>query len=169
MEKVLLLDRNYLAISILPTKRAINLLVKGKAEIVGDQEVNIKTGSGFFRMSTIIKLVYNIPYRAYLGKTKFSRKNVIIRDNFECKYCGEKLLLSQGTIDHIVPVSKGGLSNYSNCVACCKECNKTKGNKSLDEVGFTLKSGPRTPTIISLYKYCVKNAPVEWQDYLIGI
>ena len=83
----LLLDRNFLAISIIPIKKAILLMIKGKAEQVSNSVAEIKTGSGSFSVPTIIRLLTVIPYRAYLGKTKFSRKNVLIRDNFTCQYC----------------------------------------------------------------------------------
>ena len=169
MDRALLLDRNYLAISILPLKRAIGLIVKGKAEPVGEKGIKIKTGSGYFTMPTIVRLLTNIPYRAYINKTKFSRKNVIIRDNFECQYCGKKFSFNSGTIDHIVPRSRGGVSDYSNCVACCKTCNSVKANKSPEEVGLTLRRSPRRPTVINLYQHYLKDSPEEWDEYLIGI
>jgi len=168
MERALLLDRNYLAISIIPLRRAINLMVKGKAEPVSEQAAEIKTGSGVFKVPTIIRLLTVVPYRAYTGKTRFSRKNVMVRDNFQCQYCSEHLGKNKGTIDHIVPRSRGGASDYANCVACCKECNTYKGNKTLAEVGFTLKNVPRRPTFIGLYRFYLKNTPEEWSDYLIG-
>lgn len=43
-----------------------------------------------------------------------------------CHYCGEKFPSDQLTMDHIVPVSRGGRSNKANIVACCKECNNDK-------------------------------------------
>ncbi|MDD2479708.1 MAG: HNH endonuclease [Victivallaceae bacterium] len=43
-----------------------------------------------------------------------------------CHYCGEKFPSDQLTMDHIVPVSRGGRSNKANIVPCCKECNNDK-------------------------------------------
>ncbi len=43
-----------------------------------------------------------------------------------CHYCGEKFQPEDLTMDHLVPVSRGGKSNKGNIVACCKECNNEK-------------------------------------------
>ncbi len=169
MDRALLLDRNYLAISIIPIRRAITLMVKGKAEAVSEKATTIKTGNGFFKLPTIIRLLTVVSYRAYIGKTKFSRKNVMIRDAFECQYCGEYLGKYKGTIDHVIPRSRGGVSDYTNCVACCKSCNALKADRTPDEVGLRLKNVPKRPTFIGLYKFYLQNTPEEWSDYLIGV
>ena len=44
-----------------------------------------------------------------------------------CAYCETKLLFADCHIDHIQPVSKGGLSTESNCVLICAKCNRSKG------------------------------------------
>jgi len=169
MDKALLLDRNYLAISIITIRKAVTLIVKGKAEPVSDKSSIIRTSNGIFEVPTIIRLLTAVPYKAYLGKTKFSRKNVMVRDNFECQYCGSYLGKHKGTIDHVIPRSRGGASDYANCVACCRECNTTKADKTPDESGLKLRSNPRRPTFIGLYKFYLKNTPKEWSDYLIGM
>ena len=168
MDRALLLDRNYMAISIIPLRRAVTLMVKGKAEPVSEKAAIIKTGSGFFKVPSIIRLLTVVPYRAYMGKTRFSRKNVMVRDSFECQYCAEYLGKHKGTIDHIIPRSRGGVSDYTNCVACCKECNAKKADKTPDEAGLKLRTNPRRPSFIALYKFYLKNTPEEWSDYLIG-
>ncbi len=43
-----------------------------------------------------------------------------------CHYCGQKFPPSELTMDHILPVVRGGKSVKSNCVPCCKECNNEK-------------------------------------------
>ena len=169
MDRALLLDRNYLAISIIPLRKAVTLMVKGKAEQVSDKTATLKTGSGFFKVPTVIRLLTVVPYKAYMGKTRFSRKNVMIRDNFECQYCSEYLGKSKGTIDHVIPRSRGGASDYTNCVACCKHCNAHKADKTPDEAGLRLRNNPKRPTFIGLYKFYLKNTPEEWSDYLIGV
>lgn len=52
--------------------------------------------------------------------------NVFRRDNFMCRYCGtEKLSL---TVDHLVCYEDGGPSIEANLVACCRKCNKIRGD-----------------------------------------
>lgn len=46
----------------------------------------------------------------------------------DCYYCGQKFTKSQLTMDHIVPVARGGKTSKNNCVVCCKECNNKKGH-----------------------------------------
>jgi len=43
-----------------------------------------------------------------------------------CHYCGQKLPREELTMDHIVPVSRGGTSTKGNVVPCCKQCNSDK-------------------------------------------
>ncbi len=48
--------------------------------------------------------------------------------NDSCAYCGTKEDIS---IDHIIPVSKGGTSDKNNLLPACKTCNRKKSNKDL--------------------------------------
>lgn len=43
-----------------------------------------------------------------------------------CHYCGRKFPPSELTMDHVVPLSRGGRSTKGNIVPCCKECNNGK-------------------------------------------
>lgn len=43
-----------------------------------------------------------------------------------CHYCGRTVAPKELTMDHIVPISRGGKSTRGNVVPCCKECNNKK-------------------------------------------
>lgn len=43
-----------------------------------------------------------------------------------CHYCGRAVGAANLTMDHVIPVARGGRSVRSNCVPCCKECNNEK-------------------------------------------
>ena len=45
-----------------------------------------------------------------------------------CHYCGRETPISELTMDHVVPLTRGGHSVKSNLVTCCKECNNRKKN-----------------------------------------
>ena len=47
-------------------------------------------------------------------------------DRGVCHYCGRKFTREELTMDHVVPVVRGGKSNKSNVVVCCKDCNNAK-------------------------------------------
>ena len=72
-----------------------------------------------------------------------TKKNVGFRDLNTCQYCAKKLSHSETTIDHVVPVSKGGQLIWGNVVASCRDCNNKKGNKDLDKSGLMLLNRPR--------------------------
>jgi len=63
------------------------------------------------------------------------RKNVLIRDNYTCRYCGDYA----GGIDHVVPLSLISDHHPDNLVACCSRCNSTAGNKLFDSFQEKLK------------------------------
>jgi CRISPR/Cas system Type II protein with McrA/HNH and RuvC-like nuclease domain len=62
--------------------------------------------------------------------------------NNSCYYCGCRIFLSNATVDHKMPITRGGSDSIANLAACCATCNKNKGNKTeaeylafLDRVG----------------------------------
>lgn len=170
-QKALLLDKNYMAISVITWKRAIALMIKGKAEAVSESHTAIinTTNKTSIKVPSILRLITTIPWKAYSGRLRFSRKHVLIRDNNICQYCGISLGKNGGSIDHIIPTSRGGKSDYLNCVASCKKCNGQKGSKTPMEAGMILISKPKRPTFVSLYRHYMVNTPQEWGDYIIGI
>lgn len=44
----------------------------------------------------------------------------------KCHYCGRQVGAAALTLDHVIPVARGGKSVKSNCVPCCKDCNNRK-------------------------------------------
>ncbi|WP_413290514.1 HNH endonuclease [Bdellovibrio sp. HCB337] len=46
-----------------------------------------------------------------------------------CYHCKEKFKPSELTMDHVIPIARGGKSNKKNCVPSCKDCNSKKGYK----------------------------------------
>lgn len=168
--RTLLLDRNYMALSLVPWKKAIKLMVKGKAEPVpGSNPVrDIQGGESVYEIPSIIRLLVVIPWRAHIGRTRFSRKNVLIRDSHECQYCGIRVG-KNATIDHVMPKSRGGKTDYLNCVTSCKDCNNVKADRTPEEARMVLLNKPKKPNFTSLYKHHLENPPIEWGDYIIGL
>lgn len=170
MQRALLLDKNYMALSLVPWQRAVTLMVKGKAEPVAGSGVvrEVKGSSSNFSVPSIIRLLVTIPWRAHMGRLKFTRKSMLIRDGHMCQYCGVKVGKT-ATMDHVIPRSRGGKTDYKNCVTCCKACNNAKGDKTPTEAKMKLLSKPKRPTFLTLYKHYIDNHPEEWSDYIIGL
>ena len=64
-----------------------------------------------------------------------------------CRYCGTRSAL---TIDHVVPLSKGGKWVWENLVTACTKCNGKKGSKSLKQLGWKLKQKPKVCSQLSV-------------------
>jgi len=169
-QRALLLDKNYVALSIVTLRKAIKLMVNGKAEPVCDVKkiMQIKHSNGYFVVPSVLRLLTVVPWKAHMGHARFSRKNVMIRDNHECQYCGKKVS-KNATIDHVVPVSRGGKSEYTNCVASCHDCNNLKSNKTPAEVGLRLKRRPKNPSFLTANRTFLDNPPDEWRTYIMGL
>jgi len=58
---------------------------------------------------------------------RFSKSNVFLRDGYKCQYCGDHLDKRECTLDHVLPVSKGGKSTFENSTTACGPCNAGKG------------------------------------------
>jgi len=138
VNKVLLLNASYEPLNICSWRRALILLLKGKAEKVEAYESLINET---IHVPSVIRLRYYVvvPYK----ELPFNRKNILHRDNHTCQYCGK--ISSSLTIDHIIPRSKGGKSTWENVVAACARCNSLKADKLLEDTGLKLRKKPAKP------------------------
>ena len=59
---------------------------------------------------------------------RFSRYNIYLRDKFTCQYCNDQFTTPHLTLDHVLPLSKGGKTEWTNIVTACHSCNSDKGN-----------------------------------------
>jgi hypothetical protein len=108
----------------------------------------------------------------------FSRKNIFIRDNYSCQYCGGQFDIRQLTYDHVVPKSKWNQdsrspTNWTNIVTACSSCNRRKGNRTPKEADMPLKNRPIVPNKNIRYLPVLHNLhrikeeiPEEWILYL---
>lgn len=53
-----------------------------------------------------------------------------------CYHCEQKFKASDLTMDHLIPIARGGKSDKKNCVPSCKECNTKKGYKTRAEMAM---------------------------------
>jgi 5-methylcytosine-specific restriction endonuclease McrA len=99
---------------------------------------------------------------------RFSRSNVYLRDNGECQYCGDKIERKHSTLDHVVPVSKGGKSTWENCTTACAPCNSAKSDKTK---GWKPKTRPYKPDYYELVNKRKKQdlhiRYTEWNQFLL--
>jgi 5-methylcytosine-specific restriction endonuclease McrA len=182
---VLVLNRNWMAIHVCSVERAITLLVQGLAQVVGDDYRTYSfeswralscavaaDGDKFinapsFRLAVpdviLLTRFHQIPPRA----VKFNRRNIYIRDNFTCQYCGCKPPREELTIDHVHPKSKGGRSEWENVALACQKCNARKGNRLLSEISMSLARRPRKPHWLSIVQHALGRVDrPQWQRFV---
>ncbi len=100
-------------------------------------------------------------------RPRFSQKNIWIRDNYTCQYTGKKLKPGEGNIDHVVPRSKGGPTDWSNCVLACKKINAKKANATPEEAGLRLLKKPEPPKELPVFHYITNRHKItEWDLFL---
>ena len=76
---------------------------------------------------------------------KYSRESIIERDKSLCIYCLKKCSKEEATLEHILPLSRGGKSSFMNVAVACKTCNNKKGNKTPEEASMPLMFQPSMP------------------------
>jgi 5-methylcytosine-specific restriction endonuclease McrA len=161
---VLVLNRNWQAINTRTPAEAYCQMATGVAtalEIEGEDHVRpvaweewihlpireqdnaVHTVRGLIRVPTVIVCVnFNkVPKK----RPKFSSRTIRERDGNRCQYTGRFLKPDEGSIDHILPRSRGGKDAWENCVWSSKEVNSKKGDRLPHEAGLKLLSLPRAP------------------------
>lgn len=171
--RVLLLNGStWEPLSVITVARAMNLLLGGKAIIVEDTGKFIRTVRERFSVPSVIalKTYINVPRR----RAHWSRKGVLIRDEYTCIYCGIRagemskntiINKSDFTIDHILPRSRGGRDSWSNTACACAACNHRKGDRLPHEAGMKLRWEPKTPRT-SYLVIALGTGPSVWKRYV---
>ncbi|MCP4251792.1 MAG: HNH endonuclease [Candidatus Scalindua sp.] len=191
---VLVLNKFFAAVHVVNAKRAFAMLCKESAEVVSlddgnynsydftswvdvsafktecelpeeDRYESIKTFSLEVRVPKIIRLVvYDKLPKATI---KFNRKNIFARDKNRCQYCGKKVPTSELSLDHIIPRTQGGTSNWKNIVCACTNCNKHKGGRRPEEAGMKLICKPVKPNHCPLIQLKLgSNKYNSWKQFL---
>jgi 5-methylcytosine-specific restriction endonuclease McrA len=159
--RVLVLNVSYQPLCVVPVRRALVLALTQKAEVLHSNGHLYRSEHLELAAPTVVRLNYfvKVPYRA---RASLSRRAVMVRDNYECQYCGR----AAENVDHVVPRSRGGPHTWENVVAACKSCNSRKENHSIDEVGYRLKRRPETPHESVWIVVAVESVDPSWEQYL---
>lgn len=162
---VLLLNGDYTPLEAISVERAMVLLITEKVEVVHAKvDKYIRTIKEQFPFPEVVRLKWYV----YIKRKSLSpsKRNVFERDEYTCQYCGSKRNL---TIDHVLPISRGGENTWKNMVTCCWKCNNIKGNKTPEEAGMKLFSEPSRPTFFHVLKvYSKEKNLISWNDYIFN-
>ena len=160
---VLVLNRNWQAINVRTPADTLCQMATGAATVleingenirpvkwdewltlpIRDQDAAVRTVRGPVRIPTVIVLANfaRVPKK----RPKLSAKAIRERDGNRCQYTGQLLKPDEGSLDHILPRSRGGRDTWENLVWASKAVNAWKGNRLPHEAGLRLLSAPRAP------------------------
>jgi len=160
--RTLVLNAGYEPLAVVSFKRAIVLVLDGKASIIAsDDEHPVLSATGVWERPSVILLRRYV--RIPNGRAvPVSRRGVLRRDAQRCGYCG----MSASTIDHVIPRSRGGADSWENLVACCLRCNNMKGDRTPQEMGWSLRLTPRPPHGTAWLVRGVERLQPQWEEFL---
>lgn len=151
----ILLNGDYSYLCQIDWKKALCLVFAEKVKVLKYSDRLIQGVNKVFRAPAVMALI-KVVRSVYRHRVPFNKKNVLVRDRFSCVYCGRKQKTL--TIDHIIPVSRGGETDFDNCVACCTPCNNQKGARTPSEAGMRLRKRPYQPTISEFIRIRLKQS-----------
>jgi len=160
--RTLVLNAGYEPLAVVSFKRALVLVMNEKATVIAaDAEHPVWGSHGVWDRPSVIILRRYV--RIPSGRSiPVSRRGVLRRDNSRCGYCAG----SATTIDHIMPRSRGGKDSWENLVACCLKCNNLKGDRTPQEMNWSLRMTPRPPHGSTWMVRGVERSEPDWEEFL---
>jgi 5-methylcytosine-specific restriction endonuclease McrA len=142
---------------------------KSASGITSDDDRLLYTGTQTIIIPTVIRTLY------YDGvaheKVKLSRRNIYLRDNYTCSYCGKKFSTESLNIDHIIPKSRGGITEWGNLTCSCRKCNTKKNDRTPEEAGMRLLRKPYIPryNLLLNYESSYKRYFKTWGEFVTDV
>jgi 5-methylcytosine-specific restriction endonuclease McrA len=162
---VLVLNANYEPINVCATRRAVVLVIVGKAEVVENGRGYVRTPTHTVLRPSVIRLNYVI--KRPRPRVRLSKKEVFRRDGYICQYCGKHT--TDLTVDHVIPRHLGGQHRWDNLVSACPACNRQKGGRPLRETNMKLLREAREPEASKEYFFSRYLESQEgWQRFVSG-
>lgn len=167
--RCLTLNASFEPLTLVPVRRALRLVIDGKAELVESDE------GRFFRSERlsvprphVIRLVkfVHVPRKF---RRQVTNTFLFARDRYACQFCGrqERELGFREclTRDHLIPLSRGGTNDWANVVTACSSCNTRKGNLLIGESGLRLLTRPHEPHFVHL-TWAVRKLTTVQEKYI---
>jgi 5-methylcytosine-specific restriction endonuclease McrA len=150
----LALNASFEPLTMVPVRRALRLVIEGKAEIVEAEGADVvRSARLVLPRPAIIRLMkfVHVPRRF---RRQVTNTFLFARDHYRCQYCHRSQVELKPreclTRDHLVPLSRGGTNDWTNVVTACSTCNTRKGNQLPAECGMYPYSHPREPHFVHL-------------------
>ena len=161
---VLVLNQSYEPLNICRVRRAVVLIQVGKAEMLENGAGTLRSANDIFEIPSVIRLGAMI--KRPRVERKMTRFEIFHRDNYTCQYCGKQT--HQLTLDHVMPIHRGGQHSWENVVSACVNCNRNKAGRTPEEARMKLIRHPTKPHSHSLFSIPFQfRQKYEWQKYLL--
>lgn len=165
MVRCLALNASYEPLTLVPVRRALRLVIDGKAEIV-EAEGERVVRSEHLRLPhpAVIRLVrfVHVPRRF---RRQVTNTFLFARDDYRCQYCSRSAADLRHreclTRDHLIPLSRGGKNTWTNVVTACSTCNTRKGNHLTEECGMHPLAPPHEPHFVHLAWAVRRLSPIQ--------
>ncbi|GAA1877576.1 HNH endonuclease [Lapillicoccus jejuensis] len=138
MSQVLILNASYEPLGGVSVRHAIGMLVR---EVAVVEEAVEGQMFGPYPRPRVVRLLRYVAAKWLHRPAGWSKRAVLTRDRHRCAYCAGRAT----TVDHVVPMSRGGGSTWLNTVASCSPCNNRKGDRLLPETSLRLAWQPWVP------------------------
>ena len=164
--RTLLLDSGCRPMCAIPWTRALVLDLTDKVDVMEYYDQVVRTATDVWPLPAVVRL------RQYLRLRRrpvaLTRRNLILRDQATCQYCGDMPIQRELTIDHVIPRSQGGPTTWENVVLACGSCNRRKGARRPAQARMPLARPPARPTFLATSHRALVtvDTPAEWADYL---
>lgn len=160
-----MLNVTYEPLNVCNIKRAVALVLSGKAETLINGRGFIHSSSLELEIPSVIKLGYMV--KRPRPRIALSKKEVFRRDNYTCQYCGKQTKII--TLDHVIPRRAGGMHTWDNLTTACMSCNRRKGGKRPDEANMPLRRIPAEPRPTARYRFGRHLVRFqEWSPFIEG-
>ena len=162
---VLVLNQNYEPLNVCNVRRALVLVLRGKAEVLESARGVLHSATAAFPLPSVIRLFHMI--KRPRPKVRLTRKEIFARDGWACVYCGRAT--HDLTLDHVIPRHRGGQHTWDNLVSACKPCNHKKAGRTPQEARMTMRREPGTPRVSIYYSFFQYLASQhEWRKFVPG-
>jgi len=161
MSRALVLNATYEPLCVVPSRRAVVLVLDHKAELLHDTGECLHSERLTVAVPSVVRLrtFVKVPFRR---RAPLNRRGIFARDGHSCQYCGG----AAESIDHVIPRSRGGEHVWDNVVAACRPCNVRKRDRLLGETSMALRLRPTAPRELTWVTVAVGEVPTHWEPYL---
>lgn len=166
--ETLVLDFSYEPIDRVRWQDAIINWATDKVEIIATYADRIIHQGLELYMPAVVRFLRPVGKRKRV--IRFCRENILLRDKFQCQYCGRRVTRREAQYEHVIPRAQGGTTVWNNIVIACHACNQRKAGRTPEQAGMRLRRDPvkprSLPPRLNLKLIWQEGLPESWRQWL---